>query len=111
MWAARTRLTRSWLPAATASSAYTSRLPAHRHAKVRRYSLLIHAAGAEDRGEAARRVLVTEGTSLDPGQHLGRAAPTILALQMRPMLLAVEVVDPGRVSLEQILPGPGALEV
>ena len=68
-------------------------------------ALLIDAAGAEDRGEAACEVLVAEDASFDPVEHLGRAAPTILALQVRPVLLAVEVVDPGRVPLEQLVPG------
>src|SRR4051794_6635622 len=66
-------------------------------------ALLIDATGAEDRCEAPGEVLVTEDAALDPVQHLGRAAPTILPLQVGPVLLGVEVVDPGGMAVEQLL--------
>src|SRR5215212_1205883 len=74
-------------------------------------ALLIDATGAEDRGEAAGELLVAEDVALDPVQHLGRAAPTILPLQVGPVFLSVEVVDPGGMALEELLPGLSSLEV
>ncbi len=72
---------------------------------------LVNPTGAEDRGEAARQLLLIEDAPLDPVEHLGRTAATILPLQVGPMLLAVEVVDPGGMALEQLVPGLGPLEI
>lgn len=72
---------------------------------------LVNSTGTEDRREAVRQLLIAEDTPCDPLENLGRASPTILPLQVRPMLLPVVVVDSGCVPLEQLVPGGRSAEV
>ena len=67
--------------------------------------LLIDPAAGQQRSEDAGQLLIADRPPLDVVEDLGRAAPIILPLEVSPMLLAVVVVDPGRVPFLKLAPG------